>query len=127
LLDRFDNEVERGGWNRYLDWLLALPKEYDLRVWDRVKELTKGKTMPYVTLAERYGKEKGLIEGRKEGRYEAIEVVLDLRFPGSPAKLMPQVRQVEDLDKLHELLDTVKASDLATIQARISAAIPASN
>ena len=120
LLERFDNHVERGHWSRYLDWLLALPKEYDLRVWDRVKALKKEKIMPFVTFAERYGKEKGLIEGRKEGRYEAIESVLDLRFPDFLAELMPRVKQVEDLDRLHALLQLAKKASLADIQAAVS-------
>jgi hypothetical protein len=124
--ERFDNETERRQWTRYLDWLLALPEEYDLRVWDRVQE-RKGAGMPYVTFLERHAKEKAQELGRIEGIQVAIESVLDVRFPDSTAALMPQVRQLEDLTKLHELLDTVKASDLATIQARISAAIPASN
>ena len=41
--------------------------------------------------------------------------------------MMAQARQVGDLDKLHELLEAAKSSDLATIEARIAAAIPPSN
>lgn len=77
--------------------------------------------MPSVTFLEQYTKE----QLRVEGRLEAIESVLDVRFPDSTADLMLQVRQVGDLDKLHELLDTAKSADLATIRTRIVAAIPA--
>ena len=127
IYERFDNETERRRWYRYLDWLLALPEEYDLRMWDRVKELRKDKPMPYVTFADRQvrkmGRDEGRVEGRVEGRHEAIESVLQVRFPDSAAELMPRVKQVEDLDKLHELLEAAKAADLATIQARISGII----
>ena len=79
--------------------------------------------MPYVTFADRYERKMGRVEGRRE----AIESVLQVRFPDSAAALMAQARQVGDLDKLHELLEAAKSSDLATIEARIAAAIPASN
>jgi hypothetical protein len=128
--ERFDTETERRRWTRYLDWLLALPHEYDLRVWDRVLE-RQGKNMPYVTFLERHAKEQWeklcQTRGRIEGRLEAIEVALQIRFPDSAVALMAQARQVGDLDKLHELLEAAKSSDLATIQARIAAVLPASN
>ena len=132
--ERFDTETERRRWTRYLDWLLALPHEYDLRVWDRVLE-RKGLNMPYVTFLERHAREQFQKEvqkqaqeqGRIEGRLEAIESVLQVRFRDSAAVLMAQARQVGDLDKLHELLEAAKSSDLATIEASIAAAIPASN
>ncbi len=84
--------------------------------------------MPFVTFAERYGREMGEIDGRreghkegqKEGRYEAIESVLDLRFPDSLAELMPQVKQVADMDRLHSLLLLAKRATLADIQAAVS-------
>ncbi len=80
--------------------------------------------MPFVTFAERYGREMGEIdghkEGQKEGRYEAIESVLDLRFPDSLAELMPQVKQVADMDRLHSLLLLAKRATLADIQAAVS-------
>lgn len=87
--------------------------------------------MPYVTFLERHAKEQavklGESTGLAKGRQEAIETALQIRFPNSAAALMAQARQVENLDKLHELLDAAKSSDLATIEARIAAAIPAPN
>ena len=136
--ERYANETERRRWTRYLDWLLALPQEYDLRVWDRVREW-KGTGMPYVTFLERHAMEQlqahgqaeglkqgrvaGHLEGHLEGRLEAIEAVLQVRFPESVAALMPQVRQVGDLDKLHELLKAAKASELKAIRAAIESAL----
>ena len=62
--------------------------------------------------------------GHVEGRQEAIEVALDLRFPTSVSTLMSQVRRVEDLDRLHDLLQIAKTATLAEIQSAIEAAIP---
>ena len=75
--------------------------------------------MPYVTFADRYERKMGRVEGRRE----AIESVLQVRFPDSAAEMMPQVEQVEDLDKLHELLQVAKMGDLTTIRNMISAII----
>ena len=124
LHERFDNPFERGRWFRYLDWLLALPQEYDLRVWDRVKELKKETIMPYVSSADRYERYQGQLEGhkqgRREGRCEAIEIALDLRFPDSVAELMPQIKQIEDLDRLHALVLLANRATLADIRAAVS-------
>ncbi len=79
--------------------------------------------MPFVTFAERYGREMGEIDGRKEGRYEAMEVALDLRFPDSLAELMPQFEQIEDRDRLNALLQLTKKAPLADIQAAIESAV----
>ncbi len=118
MQERFDNEVERRKWYRYLDWLLALPEEYDLQVWDRVNAM-KEKGMPYVTFADRYERKMGRVEGR-------VESVLQDRFPDAEAELMPQVEQVEDLHKLQELLQMAKTADLTTIKAAIATAISGS-
>ena len=72
--------------------------------------------MPFVMYTERRGREMGL----KEGRYEAIEVVLDLRFPEAVPELMPKVKQIEDMDRLHALLLLAKKATLADIQAAVS-------
>ena len=124
LQERFDDVVERGRWSRYLDWLLALPREYDLRVWDRVKELKKEKIMPFVTFAERYGKEKGLIEGRIEGVVKAIETVLKLRFPKAVSVLMPRLLEVKDVDRVQHLLEVALTASLDEIETAIEAAVP---
>ena len=76
--------------------------------------------MPYVTFAERYAKKVG----QAEGRQEAIEVALDLRFPASGSALMPQVRRGEDLDRLQDLLQIAKTATLPEIEAAIEATVP---
>jgi hypothetical protein len=112
LQERFDTEFDRLRWYRYLDWLLALPKEYDRVVWTRV-EAMKEKGMPFVTFAERHGFEKG----EKKGTKQAIEVALELRFPNTFSSLMPQVSKIDEIDRLERLLQLAKTAPLADIEA----------
>jgi hypothetical protein len=53
-----------------IDSLMRLPADLEAKVWRWIHELERSKTMPYVTFAERYGREIGLKEGREEGREE---------------------------------------------------------
>ena len=83
--------------------------------------------MPYVTSLERYAREKGQDEGRDEGlvkgRHEAIESVLEIRFSESVPALMTQVKQLEDLTKLHNLLQIAKTAPLVEIEVAIESAL----
>lgn len=64
--------------------------------------------MPYITNVERFGIEKGRQEGREEGRaegqQEAMFRILEVRFADIPSKLIEQVRKIENLEILGELL-----------------------
>jgi len=53
------------------------------------------KRMPFMTIFERVGMEKGLLRG--------IESCLKLKFGDEGLKLMPELREIQD----HELLDAV--------------------
>jgi hypothetical protein len=53
------------------------------------------KRMPFITIVERMGIEKGLLEG--------LEVSLKLKFGDEGLKLMPELRELQD----HELLRAV--------------------
>ena len=119
LQERFDDVTERGRWYRYLDWLLSLPPEYDLRVWDRVRDM-KEKTMPYVTFAERYGRKMG----EEAGLHKAVEAILKVRYPESIPTLMPLVRRVEGSDALERMVQLATVSSLEDIRATIEASQP---
>jgi hypothetical protein len=51
--------------------------------------------MPFVTIAERVGMEKGLLKG--------IEVSLKLKFGAEGLELLPEIRELQN----HELLEAV--------------------
>jgi hypothetical protein len=75
--------------------------------------------MPYITSVERIGREQGLEEGLKKGREEgrregqaeglreglllAMEMRLQHQFGAEGLQLMPQIRQVQDPERLRAL------------------------
>ncbi|TWI63157.1 hypothetical protein LZ24_03298 [Desulfobotulus alkaliphilus] len=52
---------------RYIDWMISLPKELEAQFLKEVYLLEEEKKMPYITSAERFGLEKGVVMGRSEG------------------------------------------------------------
>ena len=104
---------------RFIDWIMELPEERDRLFWQEITTYQQEKFMPFVTIAERIGREKGIEEGKKEGIEEGkkegkkegllegtlkgIETCLELKFGAEGLKLMPELRELHD----HELLDAV--------------------
>lgn len=69
--------------------------------------------MPYITSVERLGIEKG----REEGQQEAIFRILEVRFTDIPSMLVEQVRKIDNLEILGELLtQAVTAQSLKTFE-----------
>ncbi|WP_462271303.1 RpnC/YadD family protein [Desulfobacter sp.] len=54
----------------FIDWVLTLPEALEKIFLEDLMMYEKEKNMPYITSAERIGREKGKQEGRKEGRQE---------------------------------------------------------
>ena len=76
--------------------------------------------MPFVTFAERYGREMGEITGV----VKAIETVLKLRFPKAVSALMPRLLEVKDVDRVQHLLEVALTASLDEIETAIEAAVP---
>jgi len=49
---------------RFIDWLLVLPPEAELRVQRAIARMEEERGMPHITSAERIGREQGRAEGR---------------------------------------------------------------
>lgn len=64
--------------------------------------------MPYITSIERIGIEKGLKRGRMEELLNAIELGLDLKFGEEGLKLMPEIREIDDIDVLRAIRSKIK-------------------
>ncbi len=58
---------------RFIDWVMALPKELEQELRVEVQKIEEERRMRYVTSIERLAKEEGHDEGRKEGRKEGRE------------------------------------------------------
>ena len=68
------------GWDRQrvidlfaiIDWMLALPKELEQKVWQDIDEIERKAQMKYVTSVERLAVERGQMTGRIEGKLEGM-------------------------------------------------------
>ena len=113
-----------------IDRMMSLPKPLALSAWEEIRDFAKEKGMPFMTGAELYGHEKGLAEGlaqgraegraegQSEGRQEArkdllagIEALLDVKFGAQGLALLPEIRQIEDLDVLRKIQQSVRHAD----------------
>ncbi|MBF0468980.1 MAG: hypothetical protein HQK61_08865 [Desulfamplus sp.] len=55
---------------RFIDWLMGLPESLANKFNTRHKEYEEDKKMPYITTAERIGREEGIKEGIQKGKLE---------------------------------------------------------
>lgn len=91
--------------------------------WNEIHEFEKEKGMPLISTAERVGMEKGLAEGLAKGREEGlaigarksflvgIEVALELRFAATGLSLLPEIRQIDDVELLGKILGAIKQAE----------------
>lgn len=80
---------------RFIDWIMELPEELDWRFGQELVAYQQEKRMPFITIVERIGIQKGLLQG--------IEACLKMKFGDEGLKLMPELREIHD----HELLEAV--------------------
>ncbi len=102
---------------RFIDWVMQLPPELEIKFQEEIGQYEEEKTMRYVTSIERMGIEKGREEGRQEGKQEgrqeglregliaAIELGLELKFGSESLQLLTEISEIQDL----EILETIKA------------------
>jgi hypothetical protein len=111
---------------RFIDWVMELPEARDRLFWHEITTYQQEKAMPFVTIAERIGmekglaegrekgltegREKGLAEGREKGLLEGIEACLKLKFGAEGLELMPDLRELHDHERLRAVLDAIPAA-----------------
>jgi hypothetical protein len=111
---------------RFIDWLMDLPEALDTEFWSQIKRHEEEKNMPFVTIAERTGHEKGFREGRdqglregkdlglREGLLSGIDLALKLRFGTNATVLMSEICQLQDVEVLsavHKGIETAITPD----------------
>ena len=109
------------GWERlaieslfgFIDWIMRLPQSLEDRFEIQVeKDEEEGKAMELMSPREKKWLKMGKTEGRTEGRYEgrteeaqfSVLDALKIRFGTISETLEIQVRHIENLDRLHDLL-----------------------
>jgi hypothetical protein len=87
---------------RFIDWIMELPEALERLFWQEITAYQQEKRMPFITIAERVGIEKGLIEG--------IEACLKLKFGAEGLELMPEIRELQDHELLRAVLHAIRAA-----------------
>lgn len=88
---------------RLVDWLMELPPMLNSIFWNELDKIQEEKHMPFVTSIERVG--------RCEGMREGIEALLHVRFGEEGLKLMPEIHQIHEDEKLRQILNVLKTTD----------------
>jgi hypothetical protein len=113
---------------RFINWVMILPETMERQFWQQLQTFEKERKVTYVTNAERFGFERGILEDRQEGRQEGIQEgqrneglsfvlrLLTRRFGLISPSTESQIRSLSlfQLEELGEaLLDFSNLSDLS--------------
>ena len=93
---------------RFIDWVIALPQEFETSFRQDLEEYEREAQMPYVTSVERIAKQEGVREGLLEGLLEGIKLGLELKFGGEGLELLPEISQIQDTELLKEIQSGIK-------------------
>lgn len=85
---------------RFMDWVLSLPEDLEIRYNESIKQLEEEKSMEYITSAERIGMKKGYEQGLLQGEHKLLIRQLKKKFPTISDAYLKQVEQEQDESKL---------------------------
>src|SRR5262249_36331439 len=78
-----EDEVDRPVLLRLIDWLLPLPRGRNASIWEMIREVQEGLSMPFVSWFEEQFEiagECGEIKGEVKGLHQGITLGLELKF-----------------------------------------------
>ncbi len=87
---------------RLIDWMMELPPPLVNVFRQEVDKIQEEKRMPYVTSIERLALRRGMCRG--------IETVLRIRFGDEGLKLMPEIREIYEEEKLEGILTALETA-----------------
>ena len=87
---------------RLIDWMMELPQPLDNLFWQDVDKIQEERRMPFITSIERSGHRRGLRMG--------IESVLRVRFGEEGLKLMPEIHEIYEEEKLQAILKALETA-----------------
>ena len=103
------NLYERGfsakdvrGLFRLIDWLMELPPPLARMFSQELDKIQEERSMPYITSTERIWLGQGICRG--------IEALLEVRFGEEGLKLMPEIREIYEDQKLEAILQALKTA-----------------
>ena len=103
---------------KFIDWVIQLSDEEEIRLHDELKTLEEEHKMPYVTSIERIGRQEGLEQGREEGLQQMVLDALDERFGELPEIVSNAIQQIKDQDHLRLLhRQAIRSASLAEFQS----------
>ena len=114
---------------KFIDWVIRLNDDEEIRFWDEIKTFEEVNKMPYITSVERIGMEKGMQQGVEKGMQQGLQQgmqqmvldALDERFGELPDTVSDAIRQIQDQDQLRLLHRLVMRSEsLAEFQASLN-------
>jgi hypothetical protein len=85
---------------RFIDWLMDLPPALEQLFWQEVYRDEEEQTVPHMMSNERMALAAGLVAG--------IEAILAVRFGAEGLKLLPEIRELQDVDTLRAVLQASK-------------------
>jgi hypothetical protein len=87
---------------RFIDWLMDLPKPLTQLLVQEITQYQEEKQMPFMTSFEWVARHESLLEG--------IEVALKLKFGAEGLRLLPELREIEDVDVLRTVLQAIETA-----------------
>jgi hypothetical protein len=85
-----------------IDWLMELPPVLEIVFRQELDKIQEEKRMPYVTSIERLALRRGMCRG--------IESLLRVRFADEGLKLMPEIREIYEEERLEAILTALETA-----------------
>jgi predicted DNA-binding ribbon-helix-helix protein len=87
---------------RLIDWLMVLPPALNNMIWQDMHKIQEERRMPFVTSIERLMECRGLRAG--------IESLLRVRFGEEGLRLMPEIQEIYEEEKLQAILRALETA-----------------
>jgi hypothetical protein len=96
---------------RFIDWVLELPEPLEQLFKQEVGAFNEERHMPFLDCFDRAILQKDLLQ--------AIEICLKLKFGAEGLELLPELREVRDIELLRKILKRMESADTPAALRRI--------
>lgn len=105
---------------RFIDWIMALPKDLTTKFKDEIINYEEGLKMPYITSIERLGIEEGMEKGMIKNAQQMLIEVLQERFGVIDSQIQQKIVDITSHDILSGLFrKSLKVSALEEFQEEL--------